>query len=188
MFRKITGIALVGAFALGAGADVVTNVWINPAGGYWSDPANWQNGNVAISTTVADFHQLASGSKVTITNYTCVGGMVFSGGADDVWTLETTSEAKLSFRTDLFGCTPICVEGGTLQLDCLVEFGGAHIARKEGSGILVTQHDFPSSIEFNNQMIVYQMIVAEGIFRPKGMTDLWQANVHVTIRHRRIGE
>ena len=168
MFRKITGIALVGAFAFGAGADVVTNVWINPAGGYWADSNNWQNGNVAISTTVADFRQLASGSKVTITNYTCVGGMVFSGGTDDVWTLETTSEVKLSFRTDLFGCTPICVEGGTLQLDCLVEFGGTHIARKEGNGILVTKHDFPSSIEFNNQMIV-----AEGIF-------LWQANVHVT--------
>ena len=175
MFRKITGIALVGVLALGVGADVVTNVWINPAGGYWADTNNWQNGNVAISTTVADFRQLASGSKVTITNYTCVGGMVFSGGADDVWTLETTSEAKLSFRTDLFGCTPICVEGGTLQLDCLVEFSGVHIARKEGNGILVTKHDFPSSIEFNNQMIV-----AEGIFRPKGMTDLWQANVHVT--------
>ena len=175
MFRKIIGIALVGALALGAGADVVTNVWINPAGGYWADTNNWQNGNVAISTTVADFRQLASGSKVTITNYTCVGGMVFSGGTDDVWTLETTSEVKLSFRTDLFGCTPICVEGGTLQLDCLVEFGGTHIARKEGNGILVTKHDFPSSIEFNNQMIV-----AEGIFRPKGMTDLWQANVHVT--------
>ena len=175
MLGKITGLALACALALGAGADIVTNVWINPAGGYWADSNNWQNGNVAISTTVADFRQLASGSKVTITNYTCVGGMVFSGGADDVWTLETTSEAKLSFRTDLFGCTPICVEGGTLQLDCLVEFSGTHIARKEGNGILVTKHDFPSSIEFNNQMIV-----AEGIFRPKGMTDLWQANVHVT--------
>ena len=64
MFRKIIGIALVGALALGAGADVVTNVWINPAGGYWADTNNWQNGDVAISTTMADFRQLASGSKV----------------------------------------------------------------------------------------------------------------------------
>ena len=64
MLRKITGIALVCALALGASADIVTNVWINPAGGNWSDPANWQDGAVAYSETVADFRQLASGSTV----------------------------------------------------------------------------------------------------------------------------
>ena len=41
MFRKIIGIALVGALALGAGADVVTNVWINPAGGSRTS-ASWR--------------------------------------------------------------------------------------------------------------------------------------------------
>lgn len=62
-----------------ARADVQTNVWINPAGGNWSDAANWQDGNVAKSTTVADFRQLASGSTVTITSQTYVGGLVFDG-------------------------------------------------------------------------------------------------------------
>jgi hypothetical protein len=32
MFREISGVSLVGVLSLCAGADVVTNVWINPAG------------------------------------------------------------------------------------------------------------------------------------------------------------
>ena len=102
MLRKITGIALVGAFALGAGADVVTNVWINPAGGNWSDPANWQDGAVAYSETVADFRQLASGSTVTISNNIFVSGLLFAGGADDVWTIApdpSGSYSRLRTRT-----------------------------------------------------------------------------------------
>ena len=37
-------LTLIIGLALGVGADVTTNVWINPAGGDWSDPANWQGG------------------------------------------------------------------------------------------------------------------------------------------------
>lgn len=44
MLGKITGVALACALALGAGADIVTNVWINPAGGNWSDFSKTQIG------------------------------------------------------------------------------------------------------------------------------------------------
>ena len=173
MLRKITGIALVGVFALGAGADVVTNVWINPAGGYWADTNNWQNGDVAYSATVADFSQLADGSTVRITNDTFVGGMVFAGGVDDVWTLSMDGDTRLRFRTALFDYTPICVQGGTLRLDVKTYFEGNYIVRKEGNGTLKTMRDFPASSD-------NQVIVAEGVLSPNGSADLWQANIHVT--------
>ena len=178
MFRKITGIALVGAFAFGAGADVVTNVWINPAGGDWSDPANWQDGAVAFSETVADFRQLASGSTVTISNNIFVSGLLFAGGADDVWTIApdpSGSYSRLRTRT-MLGYMPIYIEGGMLQLDVTTLFEGNHVVRKEGSGTLLTMHDFPAEALLADN----QVIVADGAIRPKGMTDLWQANVHVT--------
>ena len=178
MFRKITGIALVGALALGAGADVVTNVWINPAGGDWSDPANWQDGAVAFSETVADFRQLASGSTVTISNNIFVSGLLFAGGADDVWTIApdpSGSYSRLRTRT-MLGYMPIYIEGGMLQLDVTTLFEGNHVVRKEGAGTLLTMHDFPAEALLADN----QVIVADGAIRPKGMTDLWQANVHVT--------
>ena len=178
MLRKITGIALVCALALGASADIVTNVWINPAGGNWSDPANWQDGAVAYSETVADFRQLASGSTVTISNNIYVSGMLFAGGADDVWKIALgpgVGYARLRFRT-MLGYMPIYVEGGTLQLDVITLFEGNHVVRKEGSGTLETLHDFPAEAIIADN----QVIVADGAIRPAGMTHLWQANVHVT--------
>ena len=60
-----------------ANADVVTNVWINPAGGTWSDATNWQDGNIAKSTTVADFRQLATGLTVSISSSTSVPAVRF---------------------------------------------------------------------------------------------------------------
>jgi len=163
-------------FCLTAVADVTTNVWINPAGGYWADPANWQNGEVAYSATVADFRQLASGYSVTITNNVWIGGMVFSGGADDVWSLELEGTGVFLFQTALFGYMPICVEGGTLWLNVKSQIEGNHIVRKEGSGTLVTGHDFP-----NTKLIPdNQIIVAEGRLRPNGTGDFWQANIIAT--------
>ena len=161
---------------LDATADVTTNVWINPEGGYWADPANWQDGNVAKSDTVADFRQLASGFTVTITNYTYSGGMVFAGGTDDVWTLTSDSDTRLCPRTDLFGYMPICVEGGTLSLDLRMKFEGNHRVRKEGSGTLKTFREFP----YDPFVPDNQVIVADGRLRPTGSTDFWQANIHVT--------
>ena len=165
-------------FCLAAAADVTTNVWINPAGGYWADPANWQGGNVAKSDTVADFRLLASGSTVTITNNTYTGGMVFSGGADDVWTLTGGGENVVSLmtRTGLFGYTPICVEGGTLQLNVAVTFEGNYKVQKEGSGTLATGHDFP----YGSVPSYSSLIVAGGKLRPCGTSDFWQANIYVT--------
>ena len=171
-------LTLVVGLALGAGADVVTNVWINPAGGDWSDPANWQGGAVAFSETVADFRQLASGSTVTISNNIYVSGLLFAGGADDVWTISpdpSVSYSRLRTRT-MLGYMPINIEGGTLQLDVVTIFEGNHIVRKEGSGTLLTMHDFPAEpILADNQVIV-----ADGALRPNGVADLWQANIHVT--------
>ena len=177
--KKMLLTAAVAAMAacLDATADVTTNVWINPAGGYWADTNNWQNGEVAYSATVADFRQLASGSTVTLTNNVWVGGMVFSGGADDVWTLTTDgSDIWLLFQTALFGYMPVCVEGGTLLLDVKTQFQGNRIVRKEGNGTLETHRDFPGI----NMQSDNRVIVADGKLRPSGTGDFWQANIHVT--------
>ncbi len=135
-------------------------------------------GAVAFSETVADFRQLASGSTVTISNNIYVSGMLFAGGADDVWKIALGPEvgyARLRLRT-MLGYMPIYIEGGMLQLDVTTLFEGNHVVRKEGSGTLLTMHDFPAEALLADN----QVIVADGAIRPKGMTDLWQANVHVT--------
>ena len=158
-----------------ARADVQTNVWINPAGGTWSDAANWQDGNVAISTTVADFRQLASGSTVTITADTYVGGLVFDGDDGDSWTINVSGGARLILRTSLFGYTPIYVGAGTLTTTMYVIFQEDRIVRKEGAGTFVAGNYFPYSNAWGNKVIV-----ADGAFTCSGQRDLFQANVHVT--------
>ncbi len=163
------------ALPLVARADVQTNVWINPAGGTWSDAANWQDGNVAISTTVADFRQLASGSTVTITADTYVGGLVFDGDDGDSWTINVSGGARLILRTSLFGYTPIYVGAGTLTTTMYVIFQEDRIVRKEGAGTFVAGNYFPYSNAWGNKVIV-----EDGAFTCAGQRDLFQANVHVT--------
>ncbi len=158
-----------------ANADVVTNVWINPAGGTWSDATNWQDGNIAKSTTVADFRQLASGSTVTISSDTYVGGLVFDGDAGDSWTINAVNGSRLVLRTSLFGYAPIYVGGGTLTISPYVIFEELRTVRKEGPGTLVAGSYFPYGNAGGNKVIV-----ADGVFTCARQRDLFQANVHVT--------
>ena len=162
--------------AFAAGADVVTNVWINPAGGNWADTNNWQGGNIAISTTVADFSQLASGSKVTIKKSTYVGGLVFDGAEGDAWTIDRENDALLVLKTSLFGYAPIYVGGGSLTNALRVQFDGTKIVRKEGAGTLVAANQFP----FGGDSFGNQVVVEDGLLTSAGRDCLFQANVHVT--------
>ena len=163
------------AFPLVARADVQTNVWINPAGGTWSDAANWQDGNVATSTTVADFRQLASGTTVTISSYTTVGGLVFDGDAGDAWEITASNGARLALQTSLFGYTPVYVGGGTLTTHIAIQFAGAEIVRKEGSGTLAAGGTFPVAEAPDNRVIV-----TDGTLTTTDNRSMSQANVHVT--------
>ncbi|HNX34371.1 MAG TPA: autotransporter-associated beta strand repeat-containing protein [Kiritimatiellia bacterium] len=105
-------------------AQATTGVWTNVSGGYWAEPANWQDGFVpATSGTsagggdVADFTALGSGQTVTLTNSTFCGVMLFPNLPDAVWTVAggTLGLANApSFPVDLHG--EIRVDGGTLNL------------------------------------------------------------------------
>lgn len=173
----IPGAAIALCFSSPAArADVVTNVWINPEGGYWADEANWRDGKVAVSTNVADFSQLASGSKVTIKKNTYVGGLVFDGAEGDAWTIDRENDASLVLRTSLFGYTPIYVGGGSLTNALRVQFEGTKIVRKEGAGTLVAANHFP----FGGDSAGNQVVVEEGLLTSAGRECLYQANVHVT--------
>ena len=175
--RRVIALLALGLLAAvtTANADVVTNVWINPAGGTWSDATNWQDGNIAKSTTVADFRQLASGSTVTISSDTYVGGLVFDGDAGDSWTINAVNGSRLVLRTSLFGYAPIYVGGGTLTISPYVIFEELRTVRKEGPGTLVAGSYFPYSNAWGNKVIV-----ADGVFTCARQRDLFQANVHVT--------
>jgi hypothetical protein len=73
-------------------AQADTGVWINVSGGYWTDTNNWQNGYVPLgSPNAADFSVLGPGETVTVTNYTGIGAILFTGAGDDVWTLSGSS-------------------------------------------------------------------------------------------------
>lgn len=80
------GCAFIAVCAFSARA--VTGVWTNVSGGYWADDANWQGGVVPSSSgaepgagDVADFTALPVGETVTLTNYTAIGSLWFSGSA-----------------------------------------------------------------------------------------------------------
>ncbi|MDD4101890.1 MAG: hypothetical protein PHU80_04575 [Kiritimatiellae bacterium] len=125
--------------AFGASATrAATGVWVNAVGGYWADPANWQDGFVPSSAPdLADFSALGSGEMVTITNDTGVGAMLFVGLPDAEWSIQAQNDAKLGFdatplTTDFAG-GEIRVSGGTLTLWPSVYYAGRGIA-KSGSG------------------------------------------------------
>jgi autotransporter-associated beta strand protein len=120
-----------------------TGVWANVSGGYWADPANWQDGVVPVSAgtsagggDVADFTALGSGQTVTVTNTTFSGAMLFPNLPGGAWTV-TGSALGLSnspaFPAEQHG--EIRVDGGTLHLAAPITSVNNGVA-KTGAGAL----------------------------------------------------
>ena len=130
-------------FACGTMADepaVTTNVWIAADGGNAVAGENWQDGQAPGSTNVADFTALASGKEVKIVKVDKpdegdtlrAAGLLFSGAADDVWTLKM---GTLGCYTQPLGYMPFCVLGGTLTFDSTAFLDGRirlTVRRKSG--------------------------------------------------------
>lgn len=136
------GCAFIAVCAFSARA--VTGVWTNVSGGYWADDANWQGGVVPSSSgaepgagDVADFTALPVGETVTLTNYTAIGSLWFSGLADDLWTVTGGGLGLANapdFLADRYG--EIRVNGGTLNLESPITSSGGYGVAKTGDGTL----------------------------------------------------
>src|SRR3954463_16437049 len=66
----------------------VTNMWTTPAGGDWSNPANWNQGHVPLSSEDVVIPSLNTGAVVThstgtdtINNLTVGGSLTLTGGS-----------------------------------------------------------------------------------------------------------
>ncbi len=117
-----------------------TGVWVNVSGGYWADSNNWENAYIPSGIgNAADFSALHSGETVTVTNYTAVGAVLFSGAPDADWTLAATGAGSIGFASSPFlqngEAGEIRVEKGTMTFN--MPFGWlADGIVKSGSGCL----------------------------------------------------
>lgn len=58
---------------------LVTNVWISTSGGNWSDPANWENGEIPNGTNcVAEITQPAHNATITVNQELTLAGLILS--------------------------------------------------------------------------------------------------------------
>jgi len=152
------GCAAISVCAVSARA--VTGVWTNVSGGYWADSANWQDGIVPSGVgAVADFSALHSGSTVTITNYTGIGAIVFSGVSGDNWTLASTGSGSIGFAASPLlkdeTAGEIRVEDGTLTLTApfcwllngIVKSGSGHLR-------LTTKNDYTGNTRIDGGTLI----------------------------------
>lgn len=111
--------------------------WTNPAGGLWSDIANWSQGNVATGAgELADFAQLnlVANATVSLDSSRTLGALVFGDTMPSHdWTLATSNSSELT----LGGVSPapsITVNSRTTSIN--VRIVGTQGFTKEGAGIL----------------------------------------------------
>lgn len=172
-----------------AGNAVVTNEWINPAGGYWLEGANWKDGKVCGAGAVASVRiKDQAALRLRDKEYAHCAGLCFapyvSDESDaepyvstgwDTWLLRAdTGTARYTFSTGLLGYFPISVNDGTLVFgsDFYPVADGEGPVRKEGNGT------FRISKFYKGPGARRQLQVAGGTVHPM----VWDALMHTDVR------
>lgn len=192
MKERLVGLVVGGAACLAA-ADVVTNAWTTPAGGYWLETnavgrlVNWADAAPGAATNiVADF--ALDDEAAVRTSYAAApaAGFIFrpraaAGDARPSWRLVAEkNHAPVSFRTlPELGHVPLRVEDGALVFGDSMEISPADGGddgpfRKEGSGAVRFSHFLRS------KDAGARLDVAEGAVFPMSSGALAYTDVRVT--------
>jgi fibronectin-binding autotransporter adhesin len=141
--KKLTGLilssfVLTGLFAVNT-ARAQNGTWINPNGGSWANPANWQGGVIAQGTdNTADFSTLTLSADATVTldGAQTIGNLIFGDHVSaHNWFFSTGSGGPLTLSVSVNPTPVITVNNQTATIG--LALAGNQGVSQNGNGTLV---------------------------------------------------
>jgi len=154
--------------AVSQNGNLLTNIWINPAGGSWLTAANWVNGKEAQGSGIlADFSELALAGNITNTldGGVTIGSLIIGdqNGAYN-WTLNAGQGGPLTLTG---GAPSINVINQTATIG--VSLGGSQGFTKNGPGLLVVVQPLPGAGYHTNNAGVLRLLGSLSAYANSGL-------------------